>query len=311
MKLRRAAVADFALLGNAVIWGSTFVLMKVMLRSISAILLLGIRFSLATAALLVFFRLRGASLAAVLPGGAPAARRPPHWSAGILIGALLFSGYVFQTQGLRFTSAPKSAFLTGLSSAMVPLLAALVYRIRPQVSEVVGVLVATAGLGLMTLPCWTCKGAIGTIGRGDLLTLIGAIGYAAHIVALGHFSEHMSFEFLSVMQVGSAGILSLACCWWMETPHAEWRPVVVCGILVTGFLATALAFTVQAWAQQFTTSTRTALIYMLEPVFAWATSYLLVGESLTRRAAVGAALILGGVLLVEMKPLHPRLHPSQ
>jgi drug/metabolite transporter (DMT)-like permease len=75
-------------------------------------------------------------------------------------------------------------------------------------------------------------------------------------------------------------------------------------------LATALAFTIQAWAQRRTTATRTGLIYMLEPVFAWITSYLLVGEGLTGRAAAGAVLILGGVLMVEMKPLRPRLHPS-
>lgn len=306
MTRRRASLADMALLGNAIIWGSTFTLMKAMIRSISPIFLLGLRFTLATVALVVFFRFRGARLTGGWPADAHRTRRKVRWWPGALIGTFLFCGYVFQTQGLRYTSAPKSAFLTGLSSAMVPLLAALVYKTRPQFSEVVGVMVATAGLGLMTL-----EGAIGSIGRGDLLTLLGAIGYAAHIVALGHFSEHMSFELLSVMQVGSAAVLSFACCWWMEKPYAEWRPVVVCGILITGFLATALAFTVQAWAQQFTTSTRTALIYMLEPVFAWTTSYLLVGEGLTRRAAVGAVLILGGVLLVEMKPLNPRLHPSQ
>jgi len=68
---------------------------------------------------------------------------------------------------------------------------------------------------------------------------------------------------------------------------------------------------VQAWAQRFTSSARTALIYMLEPVFAWVTSYLLVGEGLSRRAAAGAVLILGGVVLVELKPLDPRLHPSE
>jgi drug/metabolite transporter (DMT)-like permease len=303
---RKGGLAELALLGNAVIWGATFTLMKEMLLSISPILLLGIRFTLATAALVVFFGIRGRGLRPHLPNATRGSRRRPRWLPGLLVGTFLFSGYVFQTQGLRFTSAPKSAFLTGLSSAMVPLLAALVYKVRPQVSEVVGVLVATAGLGLMTL-----EGAIGSIGRGDLLTLLGAIGFAAHIVALGHFSEHMSFELLSVMQVGSAAVLSLAFCWWIEKPHAEWRPVVVYGILITGFLATALAFTVQAWAQQYTTSARTALIYMLEPVFAWTTSYFWAGESLTGRAAVGAALILGGVLLVEMKPLNPRLHPSQ
>jgi drug/metabolite transporter (DMT)-like permease len=77
---------------------------------------------------------------------------------------------------------------------------------------------------------------------------------------------------------------------------------VVWAILVTGILATALAFTLQAWAQRHTTSTRTALIYMLEPVFAWLISYWFAGEGLGSRGAAGAALILGGVALVEVKP---------
>jgi drug/metabolite transporter (DMT)-like permease len=99
--------------------------------------------------------------------------------------------------------------------------------------------------------------------------------------------------------------------WWAETPSFGWRPVVLYAILITGLLATAAAFTVQTWAQQYTTATRTALIYMLEPVFAWVTSYALVGEGLSGRAAAGAVLILAGVVLVEMKPLNPRLHPSK
>jgi drug/metabolite transporter (DMT)-like permease len=71
-----------------------------------------------------------------------------------------------------------------------------------------------------------------------------------------------------------------------------------------------MAFTIQAWAQQYTTSTRTALIYALEPVFAWITSFVVTGESLSRKAAVGALLILGGILLVELKPAGVREHPS-
>jgi drug/metabolite transporter (DMT)-like permease len=189
---------------------------------------------------------------------------------------------------------------------MVPLLGALVYKSRPQVSEVVGVLVATVGLALMTL-----EGVTGSISRGDWLTLLGAVAFAAYIVTLGHFSGQMSFELLSVTQIAAAAFLALSMFRWVETPRVEWRPAVVWAILITGLICTALAFTIQAWAQQYTTSTRTALIYMLEPVFAWITSFVLVGEGLRGRAAVGAALILGGVLLVEMKPLNSRLHPSQ
>jgi drug/metabolite transporter (DMT)-like permease len=171
---------------------------------------------------------------------------------------------------------------------------------------VAGVLVATAGLALMSLP-----GLTGLISRGDLLTVFCAIAFAAHIVTLGHFSEQMNFEILSISQVGTAAVLSLTMLPWMHRSKVEWHPSVVYAILITGLLATALTFTVQAWAMQYTTSTRTALIYMLEPVVAWMTSFWLVGEGLSRRAAAGAALILGGVLLVEMKPWNSRQHPSQ
>jgi len=188
---------------------------------------------------------------------------------------------------------------------MVPLLATIVYKNKPRLSEVVGVFVAIAGLWLMTL-----QGAVGSIGRGDLLTILGAVGFAAHIVTLGHFSESMPFEVLSLTQVVAAAILALGLFWWAETPRVVWRPAVVWAILVTGLLGTALAFTIQAWAMQYTTSTRTALIYMFEPVVAWITSFVWAGEGLSGRAAAGAALILLGIVLVEMKPLRPRQHPS-
>jgi drug/metabolite transporter (DMT)-like permease len=293
----RRATAELALVFNTVVWGATFMLVKSALGGISALLFLALRFSLAAIVLALLFR---------KPLRSPEARK--GWQAGVLVGTFLFLGYLFQTMGLRFTSAPKSAFITGLTSVMVPLLGSLVYRIKPQISEWCGILTAMAGLGLMTLPNSVLHGATaaGSVSRGDVLTFFCTIAFGAHIVTLGHFSRRMGFELLSVAQVGTAAVLSLALCGWAETPHVEWQPAVLSGILITGFFATALAFTIQAWAQKYTTPTRTALIYMLEPVVAWATSYLLAGEGLTRRAAAGAALILGGVLLVELKPLNQR-----
>ena len=290
--------ADLALLFNAILWGTTFVLVKSALHSISPVLFLAIRFSLATVALTAVFR--GRRL-----WRAPKARRVTGnmLAAGAMIGIFLFSGYLFQTLGLQTTTPPKSAFLTGLATVMVPLLGALVYSIKPQVSEVAGVLAATLGMGLMTL-----EGPIGSISRGDLLTFGGAVAFAAHIVATGHFAERIGFEVLSITQVGAAALAALALFWWVETPRIEWQPLVVWAILVTGLLCTALAFTIQAWAQHYTTSTRTALIYALEPVVAWITSYCIAGEGLSGRAALGAVLILSGVLLVEVKPFNPRQH---
>jgi drug/metabolite transporter (DMT)-like permease len=91
-------------------------------------------------------------------------------------------------------------------------------------------------------------------------------------------------------------------------PVLRLQPVVLLALGVTGLLATALAFTVQAWAQRHTTPTRTALIYALEPVVAWLTSFWLVGEILSRRAVLGAGLILCGILIVELKRTYSTEH---
>ena len=152
------------------------------------------------------------------------------------------------------------------------------------------------------------EGPIGSIGRGELLTFGAAIAFAAHIVATGHFAEQIGYKVLSVTQIGAAALSALSLVWWVETPRVQWQPLVVWAILITGLLCTALAFTIQAWAQQYTTSTRTGLIYALEPVVAWITSYCIAGEGLSGQAAAGAALILSGVLMVEMKPFKPRQH---
>jgi drug/metabolite transporter (DMT)-like permease len=290
----RERAAEALLVWNTIVWGATFVVVKSALTGISPLYFLALRFSLATVALLVIFR-----------GVGKGARDWKSVGIGVLIGSLLFSGFITQTLGLRLTSAPKSAFITGLCSVMVPVIAGVVYKIKPQLAEVAGLLVATTGMGLMTL-----HGSLGSISRGDLLTLLCAIGFAAHIVALGHYADRVSVELLSVTQVATMAAWSWALLWLVEQPHARWRPSLVCAILVTGLVGTALAYTIQAWAQRHTTSTRTALIFMFEPVVAWLTSYFLAGEGLSGRAAAGAGLILGGVMLVELKPWSSRPHPS-
>jgi len=286
--------ADLALVLNTLIWGATFVVVKRALDDVSAFLFLALRFGLGALVLWAVFhrRLRKPS--------------PGEWRGAVLCGIFLFSGYALQTIGLQFTSAPKSAFITGLSTAFVPLLGAAVYRIRPRPVELTGVGLALFGMGLMTL-----QGGGGGLGTGDALTLGCAVAFAGHIVTQGHYAGEMRFELLSLVQVGLCAGLAGALFWWAEVPRIAWRVEVAGAVLLTGLAATALAFSIQAWAQQYTTATRTALIFTLEPVFAWATSYLLAGETLSGRAAAGAFLILGGVLLVEMKPVPPRLHPSE
>ena len=287
MKGARRLRAEIALAANTLVWGSTFVVVKRAIEGISPLLFLTFRFTIAAAALLLVFP----TALAKSPDRGRALR------AGLLAGCFLFGGYAFQTFGLRLTSPAKSAFITGLSIPMVPLVAAMAYRIRPRRFEIGGVLCATAGLALMTL-----EGERLAIGRGDLLTLACALCYAAHIVTVGHYAAAVRFDTLAVLQVGTAAVGSMVSFWRFEPAYVQWSTGLIAAVIFAGLVATAGAFTVQAWAQQYTTATRTALIYALEPVFAWITSYVVTGESLSARAVFGAVLILAGILLVELKP---------
>jgi drug/metabolite transporter (DMT)-like permease len=276
------ARAELALAGITIIWGTTFVIVKSALTDVSAFLFLALRFSLAAIVLAVIYR-KAVRRAALGPG--------------LLAGGLLFTAYVFQTLGLERTTASKSAFLTGLSIPMVPLASSLVYRSKPRLVEVAGILVATGGMMLMTLPAVAAM-PFG-ISRGDLLSLLCAVTFALHIVVIGHFSPIMGFESLAVIQIAAAAAAGLVLSPFVQPLRFHLTTGVVMAVLVTGLLATAVAFTAMAWAQQYTSATRAALIFALEPVVAWLTSYLLIGETMAFRGKVGAAAILAGILLVE------------
>lgn len=284
----RTPRAELALVLVALVWGATFVLVKAALEGVSTLLFLALRFSLAGAVLAVAYR--GRMSWALSRGSRP-------FAGGLAAGICLFGGYLFQTLGLRFTTPSKSAFLTGLSIVLVPLFGASMRRRLPPERVTAGVLTAAAGMALLTLESGDWRAS-----PGDLLTLAGAVFFALHILALGRYVPRDGFEPISVLQVATAAGLSLVSFWWAETPFITWNGAVLLALGVTGLLATAGAFTIQAWAQQRTNPTRTALIFALEPVFAAATAYAASAEVLTARQFVGAALILGGILLVELKP---------
>ena len=104
--------------------------------------------------------------------------------------------------------------------------------------------------------------------------------------------------------------VALGSFWWMEKPFFHPSPFLWMALLVSSLLSTALAFTVQVWAQRITTATRAALIFALEPVVAWAFSFVVMGERLPPRGILGAILILAGILVAELKPIGLKQHPS-
>jgi len=133
-----------------------------------------------------------------------------------------------------------------------------------------------------------------------VLTMGCAVAFSLQIIFMGRATRRYPFQQVATMQVTLCGALMLFTLPVMEKSYATWSSTVVWAIVITGLLNTAAAFSIQAWAQQFTPPTHTALIFSLEPVFAWVTSYLVLGERLGRRTGLGAVLILGGVLVAEL-----------
>jgi drug/metabolite transporter (DMT)-like permease len=285
----RAIKAHLLLVIITFIWGSTFVLIKQALAEASPLLLNAVRMSLAAVLLAIYYRKHLARL------------HRAAFTAGSIVGVFLFLGYALQTTGLNLTTPSKSAFLTGVSTVLVPLLLLVFWRTKSHPWRAVGIAVAFTGLFLMTVPA----GAQGLasfeqVNRGDLLTIACAFAFAFQIVTLGRATERFGFEQMAVLQIAVAALLMVLAAPILEHPHLRLSSTVLITILVTGILGTALAFTVQAWAQQFTPATHTALIFTLEPVFAWLTSFLYLKERLGVRSGLGALLILAGVLISEL-----------
>ncbi|HYK18190.1 MAG TPA: DMT family transporter [Bryobacteraceae bacterium] len=283
-------LVDLSLVAVAMIWGATFVLVKRALADVSTLLFLALRFAAATAALLFVFRkhLRSPNLAYSLRGG-------------VFAGTCLFAGYVLQTFGLKYTSASKTGFITGLYIPLVPLFSSIFYRRVPQIAELAGVAMAFVGLALMMV-----ERDLLSLSLGDILVAGCAVAYAFHMLVLGRYAKAADTGVLAVTQIATAGLLSAATFWWAEPIRIQWSLDVWIALAVTSLLATALAFAVQTWAQRWSSPTRTAVIFSMEPVFAWATSYAVAGELLSRRATVGAGLILAGILMVELRPARLR-----
>ena len=281
-----------------VVWGATFVVIKSALEDISPLLFNAVRMGLAALLMAAIYR---RELTRFTPGAL-------RW--GALVGVFLWLGYEFQTTGLKLTTPSKSGFLTGVSVVLVPLILAVGWKRHINRWTVKGVASAFIGLYLLTVPATDGWGfaQFASVNRGDLLTLGCALVFAFHIILLGRATQAHRFEQIAILQLGVCVVLMTLTVPLAETVYVTWTPRVLWAIAITGILGTAAAFTIQAWAQQFTPPTHTALIFALEPVFAWLTSYLVLGERLGGRAAIGALLILAGVLLSELKgsPAQPR-----
>jgi drug/metabolite transporter (DMT)-like permease len=283
------------------VWGSTFVLIKSALADASPAAFNLVRMALAFLVRAAAYHRSDRAFWRSI--------RPDQLAAGALVGLCLALGYQFQTTGLARTTASKSAFITGLVVVLVPLFSAIP-ALRPPAARAprwnafLGAAIAFAGILLLTAPA---TGAsilpdLASINVGDALTFGCAIGFAFHCIALSHISPRIGFRPLAVLQVGFCAVFMALSLPLIEHPHIHWTLRLIVALAIAAVLATAAAFSIQSWAQSILPPTHTALLLTLEPVFAWITSFLILGERLGLRPASGALLILAGIALTELVP---------
>jgi len=279
---RTTLVATLTLLAITACWGSTFFLIHDLLDRIPTVDFLAVRFSIAGVLLLLAAPRAVARLSA-------AARRQ-----AVVLGCLYGVAQILQTAGLAHTPASVSGFITGMYVIATPVLAALLLRTRVTRVTWLAVLLAFAGLAVLTLDGLS-------IGYGEALTFVAALLYALHIVGLGAWSNAQDALGLSILQVVMVAVICLVA----SAPHgivlpsraADWWSVVYMAVFPAG-----LALLGQTWAQVHLPATRTAIVMSMEPVFAAFFAVLLGGESLTSRMLLGGLMVLAAMLVVELVP---------
>jgi len=287
--MSRSRKAHLLLVLVTFLWGATFVLVKDALNDISPFFFNAVRFCLGCAALLLIYRKHLTRFTA------------GSLRSGVVVGIFLWLGYEFQNAGLRLTTPSKAAFITGLAVVLVPLLLAIFWRKVVNAWAGAGVLSAFVGMYLLTVPGGGSGLNLQSMNRGDLLVLGASICFAFHIIFLGHASQNHAYEQIAILQTGAAAILMSLTAVTAEKISVVWSPAVIWALVITSLGCTAAGFTIQAWAQQFTPATHTALIVALEPVFAWIVAFIMVHERLGKRSGIGAVLMLAGVLISELK----------
>lgn len=272
------------LVGVTAIWGWTFVVVKDAIGHYPVFSFLGVRFALAALVLWVIvaalrLRIRRAGI-------------------GLAIGLVLALSYLFQTLGLRGTSIANTGLITGLFVVFTPILDRLIFGVATGRVTWLAAATAFAGTALLT------GGAPTGLHQGDLLVLLGSVGFAFHITLLSRYASAGPLV-LAAWQMTAAGVFLTAGAVAtgavvIPVPRSVWP-----ALLITGVFASAIAFWVQTYAQQRLPASRTALILTTEPAFTVFFAFLLVGERFRLIQVVGAALILGALFFSELRERRP------
>ncbi|MEJ5167065.1 MAG: DMT family transporter [Thermoanaerobaculia bacterium] len=277
----RKIEGTFALFFVAIVWGSTFILVKEALSISPPFSFLFFRFFLSFLILLpLYFIYKNPLNLKILRDG-------------ILMGVCLFLAFAFQTFGLKYVEASITAFITGLYVIIAPLMSNFILKKKPSLLSIFGVFLSTIGLGLMTL-----KGGF-HISKGQILVLICAILYSIHIIMTDYYTRIHSILNLTIIQLGVVGILSfpLTLIYHKTFFISQIKPIFYISLGITSIFATVLAFLVMMRYQKETNPTKACLIYATEIVAAALFSFIFAGEILSFKEYFGGFLIISAIFL--------------
>lgn len=272
-----------ALFLAALIWGSSFVVVKNTVDTIPTEFLLGFRFTLAAVLLGLVFHKSLLKLDAV------------YLRQGLTLGLLLFCAYYTQTLGITDTTPGKNAFLTAVYCAIVPFLYWAVDRLRPDAYNIIAALMCIGGIGLVSLTAGF------SIGWGDSMTLVGAFFYAAHIVALAKFTRGRDAMLLTAIQFAGCGALSWLCFGVLRPEVPELTAGNITALLYLAVFCSAVTLSFQSFGQKYTDPASAAILLSLESVMGVAFSVMFYGEPLTTRLVLGFCVIFAAVVISETK----------
>ncbi len=277
----RAFLGRLALLGAALIWGSSFFVMKNAVAGVPVLMLLGIRFTVGCALLCILFPRRLKKLNGRLLG---------H---GALLGALLLTAYIAQTFGLKRTTPGKNAFLTAVYCVLVPFMNWAVVRRAPKKWNWLAAVMCLGGIGLVSL-----NEAL-TVNAGDALTLLGGVFFAAHMVAVSRFGEREDPVLLTAVQFGMAALCSWVLSLATETPPSPFPENAGVELIYLSVFATTIALLLQNVGQSVTPAAPASILLSLESVFGVLFSMIFYHEQVTMRLWAGFGLIFAAVLVSE------------
>ena len=277
--------ADLLLLSVAIAWGVTFLMVQDAISTTPVYSFLFFRFALAS--LLMFFiaykYLNFINKKTII--------------YGVILGVFLFSAFATQTFGLAYTQSSIVAFITGLNVICVPFLAYFIFKEKIRKNVLLGSFIAVFGLYLLTM-----SGTL-TFEKGEFLTLICAFLFALQIIFTGKFSKEVNVFLLVLFQLITVAVLSLIFSLSLEekTFDISYNYAFFKAVIITAVFATVYAFLIQTYMQQFTTATKTAIIFAMEPVSAAIFAYITVNESLSATQVFGAILIVFATIIAELQ----------